>query len=72
MLDDIFTTIHSTNMNLEVSQYKNYWKWGYSTLSYHFHISRYTKCNRVYLTEYHREKAWCCKKNKLKCNLSQG
>ena len=56
--------VYSTNMNPVIPQYKNYWKWGYSTLSCCSHVSRYAKYNGVYTTKYHRENAWCCKENK--------
>ena len=57
-------TMHRTNMNLGVPQYKNYWKWGHLTLSCHSHISRCTKCHGAHDTKHHREKAWCCIENK--------
>ena len=58
------TTIKGTNMNPGVPQCKNCWKWGHSTLSCRSHISRCAKCYGAYITEHHREKAWCCIENK--------
>ena len=58
------TTIKGTNMNPGVPQYKNYWKWEHSTLSYCSYISRYAKYYRAHTTKHHREKAWCCMDNK--------
>jgi len=50
-------TVHGTNMNSGIPQCKNCWKWGHSTLSCHFHVSRYAKCYGAHVTEHHREKA---------------
>ena len=61
-------TIRGTNMNLGVPQCKNCWKWGHLTLSCHSHVSRCTKCYGAHSTKHHREKVWCCTKNKkLNC-----
>ena len=57
-------TVKGTNMNPDVLQCKNCWKWGHSTLSCRSHISRCTKCYGAHTTEHHREKAWCCMENK--------
>ena len=57
-------TVKGTNMNPDVLQCKNCWKWGYLTLSYCSHISRCTKCYGAHTTEHHREKAWCYMENK--------
>ena len=57
-------TVCGTNMNPGVPQCKNGWKWEYSTLSCHSHISRCAKCYGAHNTEHHREKAWCCMENK--------
>ena len=56
-------TICDINMNPDVPQYKNCWKWGHLTLACCLYISRYTKCHEPHNTEHYREKAWCCKKN---------
>ena len=53
-----------SNMNPGISQCKNCWKWGHSTLSCHSHISRCAKCYGAHITEHHREKVWCCMDNK--------
>ena len=51
-------------MNPGIPQCKNCWKWGYSTLSCHSHISRCAKCYGAHTMDHHREKAWCCMENK--------
>ena len=51
-------------MNPGVSQCKNCWKWGHSTLSCCSHISKCTKCYEAHDTKHHREKVWCCMENK--------
>ena len=51
-------TIHGTNINSGIPQCKNCWKQGHS------HVSRCTKCYGAHVTEHHREKVWCCMKNK--------
>ena len=58
------TTVYGTNINLSIPQYKNCWKWSYSTLSCCSHISRCVKCYGAHNTKHHREKAWCCMDNK--------
>ena len=57
-------TVKGTNMNPDVPQYKNCWKWGHSTLSCRSHISRCVKCYGAHITKHHREKVWCCMENK--------
>ena len=56
-------TIHGTNMNLGVSQYKSCQKQGHSMLTCQLYTSRCSKCYRSYNTKHHREKVWCCKEN---------
>ena len=57
------TTIHGTNINLGILQYKNCWKWGYMTFSYRIQGTKCIKCNGPYKSENHREFGWCCKAN---------
>jgi len=57
------TTIHSTNMNTEVSQCKNYWKWEHTTFACQINNVKYPKCNGPYNLEHHKDIAWCCKPN---------
>ena len=38
-------TIRETNMNPDVSQYKNCWKQRYTMYTYHIHRSKYQKYN---------------------------
>ena len=61
------TIVYGININPRVLQYKNCWKWSYSTLAYWAHRSRCVKCNGPHNTEHHRKIAWCCKEN-LKTN----
>ena len=58
------TTIRGTNTNSGIPQCKNCWKWGHSILSSCSHISRCAKCYGAHDSNHHREKAWCCMKNK--------
>ena len=58
------TTIQETNINPGIPQYKNYWKWGHTTLNCCSHISRCAKCYGAHSTEYYRERVWCCMENK--------
>ena len=51
------TTIKGTNMNPDILQCKNCWKWGHSTLSCHSYISRCAKYYGAHTTKHHREKA---------------
>ena len=55
-IGQFIATVCRTNMNPNIPQCKNCWKWGHSTLSCHSHISRCTKCYGAHNTEYHREK----------------
>ena len=50
-------------MNLDISQCKNCWKWGYTTILYCAYESKYIKCNGLHKVEHHQHFAWCCKAN---------
>ena len=62
-------TIHSANMNPDVLQCKNCWKWGYTTFACCFQGSQYIKYNRLHKVEHHHHLTWCCKV-KFKMNTS--
>ena len=62
--------VRDTNMNLEVPQCKNCWKWSYITFACYAHGFKYIKCNSLYKVEHHRHFAWCCKVN-FKINPSK-
>jgi len=63
-IEQFVMTVYSTNMNPGIPQCKNCWKWEYSTLNCHSHISRCAKCYKAHMTEHHKEKVWCCMENK--------
>ena len=50
-------------MNLEISQYKNCWKWGHATFSCRIQGSKCIKYNSSHKTEHHYHFAWYCKAN---------
>ena len=62
-VERFITTIQEANMNLGVSQYKNYWQWGHMTLSCHIQEFKCIKYNGPYKTENHHQFGWCCKVN---------
>ena len=57
------TTIREANMNPDVPQYKNCWKWGHTTFSCRIQESKCVKCNGPHKSENHRKFGWCCKMN---------
>jgi len=57
-------TIQSANMNPEVLQCKNCWKWGHVTGMCRMQGAKCIKCNGSYKSEHHYQFAWCCKANK--------
>ena len=57
------TTIYSTNINLSIPQYKNYWKWDHLTFRYQLYMFWYIKCMRPHKSEHHKELVWCYQKN---------
>ena len=61
-------TIRGTNMNPEVLQYKNCWKWNHTIFSYRIQESKYIKCNGLHKSKHHCHFACCCKAN-LKLTL---
>ena len=56
-------TIQEANMNLDVLQYKKYWKWDHATHSCRVQGSKCIKCNGLHLTEHHWQFFWYCKAN---------
>ena len=62
------TTICGANINLKVPQYKNCWKWEYTTGVYKLQGVRYVKCNGLHKLEHHWHFTWCYKANE-KTNL---
>jgi len=56
-------TIKATNMNPDISQCHNCWKWDHSTFSCRAHRSKCQKCSGLHKLEHHRDLAWCCKAN---------
>jgi len=56
-------TIREANMNPEVPQCKNCWKWGHSTFSCRIQGAKCAKCNGPHKSEHYREFSWCCKGN---------
>ena len=56
-------TIWGANMNSDVLQYKNCWKWEHSIFVCRIQGSKCTKCNGLHKSEHHHQFAWCCKVN---------
>ena len=62
------TIIQDTNINPNVPQYKNCWKWGHITFTCCMHGSKCVKYNSPHKVEHYRNIAWYCKMN-FKTNL---
>jgi len=56
-------TICGANINPDVPQCKNCWKWGHMTFSCKIQGSKCVKCNGPHKSENHHEFRWCCKVN---------
>ena len=56
-------TIRGANMNPEVLQCKNCWKWEHSTFLCRIQDSKCVKCNSPHKSENHCEFGWYCKAN---------
>lgn len=69
-VNSFIATIHGMNMNLEVSQCKNCWKWGHMTRVCRIQGLKCIKYNSPHQTIYHCQFTWCCKAND-KINLSR-
>ena len=61
-------TICRANMNPDIPQCKNCWKWGHMTFSCRIQGSKYVKYNSPHKSENHCEFGWCYKANE-KTNL---
>ena len=61
-------TIHGANMNPEVPQCKNCWRWGHVTFLCRIQESKCVKCNGPHKSENHCKFGWYYKANK-KLNL---
>ena len=53
-ISSYIATVHSVNMNPEVPQYKNCWKWGHTARVCCIQEAKCIKCNSPHLTEHHR------------------
>jgi len=56
-------TVHGANMNPEVPQCKNCWKWGHTAGVCHIQGAKYVRCNSSHLSEHYCHFAWCYKAN---------
>ena len=56
-------TIREANMNPDVPQCKNCWKWGHTIFSYIIQGSKCIKCNGPHKSKNHHEFGWHCKAN---------
>ena len=68
--------VHGANMNPEVLQCKNCWKWGHITGVCRIQGTKCVRCNGPHLSEHHCHFAWCCKANNkinpLKLEMKKG
>ena len=62
-MGNYITTICNTNMNPEVSQYKNYWKWRHTTFLCYVYRAKYIKHNSPHKVEHYWHFTWCYKAN---------
>ena len=62
-VESFIATVREANMNPEVPQCKNCWKWGHIVGVCCIQGARCLKCNGPHLTDHHRHFAWCCKAN---------
>ena len=56
-------TVCGVNMNPDVLQCKNCWKWRHTASICCIQEAKCIKCNRPYQTIHHRQFVWCCKAN---------
>ena len=56
--------VYDANMNLDVLQCKNCWKWGHIVGVCCIQGAKYVKCNRPHQTVHYQHCTWCCKANK--------
>ena len=57
-------SICGANMNPEIPQYKNCWKWGHTTGTCRIQDVRCVKCSGPHQSIHHWQFTWCCKANK--------
>ena len=62
-VESFIATVRGANINPDVLQCKNCWKWGHMMGAYRIQETKCVKCNRPHLTSYHHHFAWCCKAN---------
>ena len=62
-ISSFIATVRGTNMNPDVLQYKNCWKWSHMVGVCHIQGSKYVRCNGPHLTEQHHHFTWYCKAN---------
>ena len=62
-VESFIATIRGANINPDIPQYKNCWKWEHTMFSYCFQESRYIKYNELHKSEHHCYFGWCCKAN---------
>ena len=62
-IGNIIVMVKGANMNPDVSQCKNCWKWSHTAGVCCIQGSKCAKCNGPHLTEHHCDFAWCCKAN---------
>ena len=62
-IESYITTVKDANMNPDISQCKNCWKWGHTIFSYRFQKAKYIKCNSFHKSEHHCQYTWYCKVN---------
>ena len=55
--------IREANMNLNMLQCKNCWRWGHTIFSCRVQESKYVKYNELHKSENHCKFRWCCKVN---------
>ena len=60
--------VYSANMNLDILQYKNCWKWGHIVGVCHIQRAKCVKYNGPHQIVHHQHYAWYCKANE-KTNL---
>jgi len=62
-IGSFISTVQRANMNLEVMQCKNCWRWGHMVGVCHIQGAKYVKCNGPHLSSHHYYFAWCYKAN---------
>ena len=60
---NIIAMVRGANMNPDIPQCKNCWKWGHTAGICCIQGSKCAKCNGPHLTEHYHDFVWCCKAN---------